>query len=180
MNRLKLEDILLDARISISSANHELQGIITSIGLKEKLIQCTELDNVYNLLGEALKEVQDDLSRELKYENEYEKTNLIGKENTVIFNEREIEELKESIRSITAMDKEEPWEQVERLLGDVKDLTARNRKLEDENESIHEELLIEKQRMSMLSASFEMLEYQKNVLEGEVKQANVTLQMLCK
>ncbi len=119
-------------------------------------------------------------NEELKTEINDLKLKLIGKGNTIIIQVKEIEELKESIRSITAMDKEDPCERVEKLLGDVQDLTARNRKLEDENESIHEELLIEKQRMSMLSASFEMLEYQKNVLEGEVKQANVTLQMLRK
>ncbi len=116
----------------------------------------------------------------LQKENGDLKTKLIGKGNTIIIQAKEIEELKESLRTITAMDKEEPCEQVEKLLNDVQDLTTRNRKLEDENESIHEELLIEKQRMTMLSASFEMLEYQKNVLEGEVKQANFILKMLCK
>lgn len=94
--------------------------------------------------------------------------------------QKENDELKESIRTITNMGKEEPYERVERLLEDVQTLTTQNRKLEYENESTHEELLIEKQRMSMLSASFEMLEYQKNVLEGEVKQANFILKMLCK
>jgi len=89
-------------------------------------------------------------------------------------------ELKESLRSIAAMGKDEPCEQIEHLLSDVQTLTTETRKLKDELEFTHEELLTEKQRMSMLSASFEMLEYQKNMLEGEVKQANVVLRMLCK
>lgn len=67
MNRLKLEDLLISAKSSIFVVSQGLDTVSHGLGFEEKSKQCIELDNVYNLLEEALKEVQKDLRKELNY-----------------------------------------------------------------------------------------------------------------
>lgn len=81
------------------------------------------------------------------------------------------EELKDALRSIHQMDKEEPWEKTEEL---------RNACIEFEKQAdkANDELLTEKQLNSTISATLAQLEYEKNVLEGRVVQANEIIDKL--
>lgn len=166
---------------ALRKENDELKAKLVTV--ETQLVDMSENYSNACMREHELKHINDE-NKELE-EEQYEHADLtlneikgLGSENMKL--KEENEELKQSLRTITAMDKEEPWEQVEMLLNDVKTLTEEKCKLEDEKEAVQEELLIQKQRMAMLSASFAMLEYQKNVLEGEVKQANIVLKMLFK
>lgn len=96
-------------------------------------------------------------------------------------------ELKESLRTIQEMDKEEPCAQVETLLEDVQRLTTENRKLEDEMT----ELKTQKSEYQNAIKNFmnsavqnnyktESLKIKAAELDGALHQANKILKMLCK
>jgi len=99
----------------------------------------------------------------------------------------ENEELKESIRHIQSMDKEEPCDRAEQLL-------EANRKLRDhydtlandsielkiENEELLENLQTENELAIISSGNINKLRFEVSKLEGKVEQANRILEMLCK
>lgn len=92
------------------------------------LTMCTYTDDLYS----------DDCpyklrNEELEEENEELKKWNAEKQNYINSLRKENDELKESLRTITAMDHEEPCHQVEKLLNDVQDLTTKNRRLVDQN-----------------------------------------------
>lgn len=67
MNRLKLEDLLISSQSSIFAVSQGLNSVSYGLGFEEKSKQSIELDKVYDLLEESLKEVQKDLRKEEKY-----------------------------------------------------------------------------------------------------------------
>lgn len=88
------------------------------------------------------------------------------------------EELKETLRSIQAMDKEEPWEQVERLLSDAQDLATKNRKLEDELEKLKNSAVIYINSIVHLNYKIENMQSNIDFERGQKVQANKTIDKL--
>ena len=98
---------------------------------------------------------------------------------------KENNELKESLRSITNMETEEPCEKVEKLLCDVQDLTTRNRRLEDEKHELNIEISnaitnrdLWRNENEMLKATIENMQSNIDFERGQKVQANKTIKEL--
>jgi len=97
----------------------------------------------------------------------------------------ENEELKESLRLITSTDKEEPCEQVEKLLWDIQELTAKNRKLEDEIKELNSSKELLQCTIKNFMGSVAQLNYNVETMQsnidferGQKVQANKTIKEL--